>query len=385
MRVLQVVEACGAGVGRHVIGLCCGLISEGHEVAVAYAPHRLDGAFKRFLFEQRDKIRFFPLKTRRGISPDSDLRDVARLLRLIRREGPFDIVHGHSSKGGGLARLSGRLCGLPTVYTPHSLITSSPEISRSEALAYGLIERALGRFATTKMIAVSEEEREFILRSRLVPDSRVALVENGLDEQIFDSLSGKAPCENLEEKPLTFGSAMRFSAQKAPGHLVEAFARVTETLPHVPMRLMIAGDGDLFDEVKDRVEQSGLNEKVLLPGWLNDTKAFLRELDVFVLSSLYEGFSYAVLEAMAAELPLVSTRVFGMSRTLEEVPGNVLVPAGDPDALAEGMQRTATLDEPASLRPALRKIGQANREHVRDNFMQQQTLRRTAAVYQKLA
>ena len=350
---------------------------------MAYAPHRADDAFKRFVDDQRDRVRFVPLEVGRDVSPASDLRGVARLVRLIRVKGPFDVVHGHSSKGGAIARVAGRLSGVPTVYTPNSLIVSSPDLSKAERVIYASIERGLGHLATSKLIAVSEDEREFALKVKLVPGERVALIENGIDDEEFDQFSRESIRED-DGKPLTFGAAMRFSAQKAPDRLVAAFIRLREELPQQPMRLVIAGDGDLFSEVERQVEASGLDGEISLLGWRTDTREVLRSLDVFVLSSLYEGFSYGVLEAMAAKLPVVSTEVFGTRQTVARVPGNVVVPVGDSSALALGMKQMTTLAAPKELRRALRRIGQANHDYARLRFRQSEITRRTLEVYRAL-
>ena len=384
LNILEVTEACGAGVGRHLISLCRGLADQGHRVSVAYSPHRMDRAFEKFVGESRD-VRFFPMEVGREVSPVSDVKGLLRLLNLIKSEGPFDIVHGHSSKGGALSRVAGRLYGVPTVYTPHSLILSSPELSMSKAMVYGLIERLLGRLATSGMIAVSEEETEFIRELNLTPGKRTRLIENGLDPALFQLHAGQRPAEDLNRKPLTFGCIMRFSSQKAPGNLVEAFGGLTRTLHRLPLRMVIAGDGELFGEVRARVERAGLGGRVSLLGWRTDTAEVLREMDVFVLPSLYEGFSYTILEAMAAGLPVVSTAVFGTRQSVGRIPGNVLVPAGDPLALARGMERMVTLAEPGSLRRALREIGAANRRYVRAAFVQDETTRRTIELYRELA
>jgi glycosyltransferase involved in cell wall biosynthesis len=134
------------------------------------------------------------------------------------------------------------------------------------------------------------------------------------------------------------------------------------------MQLAIAGDGELFHEVVKRVEESGLSDNISLLGWRPNTAEALRELDIFVASSLYEGFSYSILEAMAAGLPVVSTKVFGTRETVSRIPGNVIVPAGDPNALADGMKQMATLDKPDSLRESLRSLGRSNNEFVRKHF-----------------
>lgn len=305
------------------------------------------------------------------------------MVRLIRTDGPFDVVHGHSSKGGAIARVAGRLSGLPTVYTPNSLILSSPDISRAERAVYSVVERGLGHLATSRLIAVSEDEREFVLGLGLVPDDRVLLIENGIDDEEFE----RPPQESTREddgRPLTFGAAMRFSAQKAPDRLVAAFVRLREELPQLPMRLVIAGDGELFPDVERQVEASGLEGEISLLGWRSDAREVLRSLDVYVLASLYEGFSYVVLEAMAAKLPIVSTEVFGTRQTVAAVPGNVVIPAGDNGALALGMKRMATLAAPQELRRVLREIGQANHEYARLRFRQSEITRRTLEVYRAL-
>jgi len=384
MNILEVIEASYAGVGRHVRGLCEDLIAENHRLTVAYAPHRIDEQFRRFVADHKEEIRFVPLGVGRKISLVSDLRAVFQLLRLINLEGPFDIVHGHSSKGGAIARIAGRCSGVPTVYTPHTVIMASPEISRAYALVYTLVELILGRWATSRLIAVSNDERKFILKLKLTREDRVTVIENGLADQDFEGFSDGGTCEDLSEKPLTFGTIMRFSPQKAPGLLIEGFIRLVEMLPQIPVRLMLAGDGELLPEAKRQVEASGLGENISFLGWRTDTKDVLRKLDVFVLSSLYEGFSYTVLEAMAATLPVVSTDVFGTKETISQVPGNILIPAGNPAALAEGMKEMATLSELRSLRQSLRRIGEANHNYVATHFRQSESTRRTFEAYQAL-
>lgn len=386
MNILEVVESCNAGVGRHVRGLCEGLISGGHRVTVAYSDHRIDDAFRRFISDRQEEIRFIPLGVRRKVSPVSDLRSIIRLMRLIKSEGPFDLVHGHSSKGGAIARIAGRWFGIPTVYTPHSLIMASPEISRAEAAVYTLIERSLGCWATSRIIAVSEEERQFILELGLVPDKRIDLIENGIDERDFECLSERETLhEDVDgEHPLTFGALMRFSSQKAPGHLVEAFSRLAAALPQIPIQLVIAGDGELLPEVRRQVEACGLGEKVSLPGWEADTRKVLSGFDIYVLSSLYEGGPYTIMEAMAASLPVITTDVFGTRETVARSPGNILVARGNPEALADGMREMATLDGPDSLRHRLREIGRANHGYARIHFRQSETTRRTFEVYRAL-
>ena len=222
------------------------------------------------------------------------------------------------------------------------------------------------------------------LKLKLVPKERITAIENGIDEKDFECFRKAPDCKDLSQKPLTFGSVMRFSAEKAPGHLIDAFIRLSGALPQVPMRLVIAGDGELFGQAKRQVEASGLGEKISLLGWREDIENVLREFDVFVLSSFCEGLSYTLLEAMAAKLPIVSTNVFGTKETVSRVPGNILVPVGDSLALAEGMKQMCTLTDARSIRQSLQRIGQANHDYARVHFRQSENTRHNLQVYKEL-
>jgi glycosyltransferase involved in cell wall biosynthesis len=385
MNILEVVESCLAGVGRHVQKLCEGLAAEGHLVTMAYAPGRADEAFLRFVASWEDRIRFITIDAQKEVSPVSDLRASAQLVRLIQQTGSFDVIHGHSSKGGALARIAGRALGIPTVYTPHGLILASPKLSKQEYFVYTWIERFLGHLATSKFIAVSEDESEFAIKLKLTSDNRVAVIENAIDDQDFEYFSEKIIDEDINQKPLTFGSAMRFSHEKAPGQMVDAFVRLTKALPQIPMRLVVAGDGELFADVRRQVDRSGLKEQIYLLGWKTNLKEVLREFDIFVVSSLSEaGFPYSIQEAMVAELPIVSTNVFGVRRILSKIPGNIAVPSGDPDVLTNGMKQMVTATDATSLRRKLQEIGRANRNYVRTHFSQVETTRRTIELYRSL-
>ena len=383
MRILQVIGISRGGSGLHVSRLSRDLVAQGHRVTIAYAPHGADQKFQRFVEERKHDIRFVPLELHRAIAPVADLRSIAKILRLIWREGPFDVVHGHNAKGGVLARIAGRTRSIPTVYTPHSFISSSPEVSKMEKAIYSSIERLLGHFATSGLIAVSEAERDFALRLGLVPENKVVTIHNGVEKEDLEEYPEDATSPSYQT--LTFGTTLRFGPQKAPGLLVEAFERLTRMLPYLPVRLIIAGDGELFDEVKKQALQGDADDSISFLGWQADVKAVLRQLDIFVLPSLYEGFSYSLLEAMAAGLPVVSTEVFGARETVSRVPGNVLVRPGDPEDLARGMRRIVTGVEPDLLRQTLHDIGLENRRYVGEHFRQSELSLRTAELYSKLA
>jgi glycosyltransferase involved in cell wall biosynthesis len=236
------------------------------------------------------------------------------------------------------------------------------------------------------MIAVSDDERRLMVRLGLARPDRVVVVNNGLDEEAFERFAAPRPVRTpTPERPLTLGSVMRFDAQKAPGDLVEAFARLVRARPGAPVRLVVAGDGELLDATRRQVGDAGLEDRVELPGWRSDVADVLAGFDVFVLSSRYEGFSYAILEAMAARLPVVCTDVFGVGDTVARVPGNVVVPAGAPGALADGLRSVVDRALDPASGTALVEVGRANHDHARAHFTQRETMRGVVDVYADVA
>jgi glycosyltransferase involved in cell wall biosynthesis len=155
-------------------------------------------------------------------------------------------------------------------------------------------------------------------------------------------------------------------------------------LPGTPLRLQIAGDGELLGQTREEIRVNGLAERIGLLGWRSDVYEVLSQFDVFVLPSLYEGFSYAILEAMAARLPIVSTDVFGITDTIARVPGNVIVSAGSPPALAKGMRRMADLALRSDSGRELVEIGRANHDYARAHFSQRETMSRIIDVYDEV-
>jgi len=247
------------------------------------------------------------------------------------------------------------------------------------------VERVLGHLATSRFVAVCEDESKLVADLRLAPKSRVVVIENAIDDEDLEAGEDASDAGGPESGTLTFGAAMRFSAQKAPRNLIEAFALLLDARPEIPARLVVAGDGELFEEVAKEVGERGLEGRISLLGWRMDTKEILHSFDVFVLPSLYEGFSYAVLEAMAAGLPIVSTDVFGAKDTVARVPGNVVVPVEDSAALAGGMRDIMGSFDGDGSREGLKATGRANREYVRENFRQSEITRRTIELYREVS
>lgn len=374
MRVLHILEAAGGGAARHVADLCLGLASRGVEVHLAHSPLRMDDIFCKALPAlKKAGVRCFELPIRRAPHP-SDLKVLSLLAAYLKQQGAFEIVHGHSSKGGGLARLLGLGNKANIVYTPNAFVTLNPSLSGLERFAYEAMERILV-YRTNALIAVSKDE--LAEAHRLGYNSRKThLIPNGIKlEHDVEGTKGDIRASlGLKQDELVVGFVGRFSQQKSPHLLLEAFAKVAYCFPLA--RLVMVGDGVLKQSLLARADELGLTDRVIWPGFM-DGRLAMRTFDVFVLPSNYEGFPYVLLEAMAEGLPVVSTRVGGSEEAIANGENGFIVPVGNVQALSESICK---LLEDVEMR---RRFGQKSLERVQA-FSVDNMVDATIALYKQL-
>jgi glycosyltransferase involved in cell wall biosynthesis len=273
-----------------------------------------------------------------------DPRILTDLIALARRR-EARILHVHGYAAADFGRLAAQLSGAKLVLHEHFADPRMPAYQ-------GLADRILAPL-TDRAIAVSHSTRDFLIGERFVPAERVRLIWNGAPLAEFApagrerALRVRRELGLLEGAPVV-GTIGRLSAQKGHRFLLDAAAILRERLPDV--RTLIVGDGDLMDDLRAQADRLGLAERVVFAGHRTDVPDLLAALDVFCISSLYEGTPLALFEAMAAARPIVSTAVDGCREILEDGSNGLLVPPGDAEALARGLERALT---EAGLREAL--------------------------------
>lgn len=332
LRVLMVVESCAGGTGRHVLDLAERLIAAGHDVHLLYSTGRIG----RFFLQRLPRIAglkrsVVPMRT--GIHP-SDFTAVRAIRRYLREHGPFDIVHGHSSKGGALARLAAIGTGVPAFYTLHGIIMIDPSLPRWKRRFYQAVEIALS-VRTSRIIAVSPEEAEAAVRCGF-GRSRVTLIPNGVGDAVLASRLEARRAMGVSDDALVIGSVGRLVEQKAPDLLIRAMASVSQALPLA--RLALVGDGPLETDLRHLAADLRVSNRII---WLGerDPGEVLGGFDLFAIASRKEGLPYAVLEAMSAGLPIVAASSAGVGILVEDGISGAVVPPNDPTALAEALIR----------------------------------------------
>jgi glycosyltransferase involved in cell wall biosynthesis len=200
------------------------------------------------------------------------------------------------------------------------------------------------------------------------------VVPYGVDLQQFSPGQGSNP------EHVVIGAASRLSPEKGIRYLIEAFALLRQRYGgHVSLR--IAGDGPERPRIEAMIEKLNLETSVELRGWVEHDQlpAFLRELDVFVLPSTWEGFGVSAIEASAVELPVVASDIHGIPDAVRDGVTGLLVQTKQPGELADAIGR---LVESPALRAAL---GKAGRAYVAQHYDWTKNAAQMAAIYDRLA
>lgn len=339
LRLMQVLEPSGGGSGRHFIDLCRGLQARGHVVHAVYSPVRAED---RFVAELRslDLAGIHVVAMARSPGP-SDFGAWRALRGLMRQAGPFDVVHGHSSKAGALLRLHLPGRHVPRVYTPHAFRTMDPGLGNLGKKVYGSIEKLLARGFTDRLICVSADEYAHA-RALGVPRRKLSIVINGVETPPDDCRAAVRDALGIPADALTFGFVGRLCHQKAPERLVAAFDLAARSLPDA--HLLMVGSGEAEGDVRTRIAASAHPERIHLTAGFTGAKA-MAAIDALVMPSRYEAMSYVMLEAAAAGKPMILTDVGGVSTVLRHGEnGEVLENSDDPQPLADAMLRLAEPD-----------------------------------------
>ncbi|MFC0398012.1 glycosyltransferase family 4 protein [Paraburkholderia rhizosphaerae] len=323
MVIALVVEAANGGAAVHVADLIRGLHSDQTVDLhlVASIGERFDSSIlNEAVTSLCTSVHRIPMH--RTVSA-SDLKAFPHLLHCLHRIKP-DIVHSHSSKAGTLARVC--FGQWRHVYTPHSVYTLNPSLSRGERTLYGMVEGLLGRFRSDRVIAVSEDEANHLRESLGVPTHIVETILNGITKPDLVSKSEAREALALSKDALVVGFVGRLEFQKGVDRLVRIASAVKDRgLAHVVFA--VVGPGDFASAAN--MPRDAIPPNLRLVGPIPDARRYFSAFDIFALPSRYEAFPYVILEAMAANVPIISTRVPGAANLIEAEDVGIVVPNHD--------------------------------------------------------
>lgn len=302
---------------------------------------------------------------RRGLDPFWTPRFALRL----RRER-IDVVHTHEFAMNVYGGAAARLAGIPSIATLHGRHWATDAARR--ALAY----RALRRLGM-RIVAVSHDLAGFLAEGLSLPPGAIEVVYNGIELPPLPSAAERARLRGEVRAELALAPGAELALAVGNLYPVKDHATLLRAAaPRPGLAVAIAGRGGEEERLRALAHALGIADRVRLVGLRDDVPRLLAAADVFVQPSLSEGLPLAVLEAMAAALPVVASRVGGIGEAVIDGKTGVLVPPADPGALASALARVL---DTQSCREAL---GSAGRARTEEEFSVARMARRYRALYE---
>ena len=349
------------GAQVHIRDMSTYLQGQGHEITVLSG---WPGKVSDFIEHVGVRYREIP-DLIRSIKLKQDWRAFKQIRNALQQEKP-DIVSCHSSKAGLLGRLAARSLGIPVVFTAHgwAFTDNVPPLQR---FVYRVVE-TLAAFFTSRIITVSEYDRQLALKKNVCNTKKIKTIHNGM-------LLLPAPHRSVTEdnKPLQIIMVARFGPQKDHATLLKALSVADSTNWH----LTFVGGGD-NSETGNLADKLGLSDKITFMGEREDIPEILENADLYALITNWEGFPRSILEAMRAQLPVVATDVAGVSEAVIEGETGWLVPHRDEDALA------AIIATAIEKRQQVYDMGLAGRTRFENNFTFKHMMDKNLALYQEV-
>jgi len=396
VKVLEVLEANVGGARKHVLDILRCLDRSRFQPHVACSTQRgFDAPEAIRQFEHLGaKTTVVPMLRRPA--PLADLRSLRALVRLIRAER-FEIVHTHASKAGFLGRLAARRAGASAVvHTPHTF----PFERRDTALAplYRLLERRAARWAD-RIVLVAPSQRA-TAEQLGVPEERLVVIENGVEPPPESPQTLRARYRGelgLADQEPAFALIGRLTPQKDVQTFLRVAGEVLRLVPEAKGFVVGATDNPAYlrslrprpsPQAWQRLTEDKSAEGLLLwsdglplrvVGHRSDAPSLAAAFDLVILTSLYEGLPYSLLEAMACGVSVVASNITGARDAIVEGETGFLVPVGDVGAFARAAAKVLTD------RALRQRLGAAARERALGHFSLERFAERINALYGQLA
>lgn len=338
--VLEIVgNAVVGGVERHAQTLVESLLKQGFKVS-AICP--FEGYFASALRADGCQVYIAMLEEA------MEWRSLLTAVEIVRRQ-QVDLIHAHMFNAAFVGSLAGSLLGVPVVITDHGMYIS-PE------------EMALARLTGSHLITVCTSAYMMGLSMGL-PEDQLSLIPNAVDTERFrPDLDGHAFREQLhvpDDAPLV-GMVARLAHEKGPDLFIQAALLVASVRPDA--HFVLVGDGPLRAQLAREIQVLGLGNRLHLAGQVADTSTVYPALDVVCLASRLEGQPLTLIEAMAAERPVVAANVGGVPELVQMGETGWLVAQGDMTAMSERI--LWLLDNPAEAA----EMGRGGRRRVQESF-----------------
>ncbi|GAB4145579.1 MAG: glycosyltransferase family 4 protein [Bacteroidia bacterium] len=294
---------------------------------------------------------------RRSINPLNDYKAYRELKKIIREYRP-DIVHTHASKAGTLGRLAAASCGVPViVHTFHGHVFHS-YFNKLTTTVFKIIERYLAR-KSSAIVAISEKQKQELTEEHhICAKEKISVIPLGFDLDRFRTdkeIKRKIFRSKWQigDDELVISIIGRLVPVKNHTMFLHVISKVLKTAPDKKLRFLIVGDGECRAELELQAKQleipfaaaAGTFDPLIFTSWEKEVDVVLAGSDIVCLTSWNEGTPVSLIEAQAASVPIVSTRVGGIEDVVKEGETALLSPPGDIDAFEKQLQRLIQDDQ----------------------------------------
>jgi glycosyltransferase involved in cell wall biosynthesis len=321
-RVLHLITSFEiGGTERQAVELLKRLDGERYDVRLAVL--RNEGPFYSEIEARFPDVPEFPLTS---FYDANAVKQLARLRRLMRRE-KIDILHAHDFYSSFIGGAAARLCGV-------RVIASQRHLKLSDRRAHKWGTRLIHRLAN-RILVNSEAIREHIVNNERAQPDKIVVVKNGVAPTTSSAKNRVELCRELgvDTRVTLVGMVARLQTVKGHRFFIEAAADILQRRPDA--HFVLVGDGPLRTEIENQAAELGITDRVHLLGDRADVSRLVSAFDLLVLASLHEGLPNAVMEAMAAGVPVVATAVGGTRELITDGETGYLSPSANSAALAE--------------------------------------------------
>ena len=335
IKIVEMIADTGFGGGEmHVLGLLQNLDKEKFEPFLICSPGVLANNARSI-----EGLKIYEIKFRSKFDFSSTSKLEKILSEIQTHENPFRpmIVHTHGPRAGFIGRRATPR-GVYKVYTEHIWNEAYHLENRVNEWVQKRALRSLNH-KTDMVIAVSNAVRDFLVKSDLVPEKRVRVIPNGIElaETVLDSrLRGndKFIVSHGHNPPL-IGTVGNLNSQKGHQYLIEAMPEILKSYPH--LTLEIIGEGEERESLEKIIDELNLKKHVTLLGGNVSRERIESKWDIFVLPSISETFGIVILEAMKLGLPVVASKVGGVTDIVKEGKNGLLIKSKNPSAIASAV------------------------------------------------
>lgn len=318
----------------------------------------------------------------RDIKPVEDIKAFFRLVKLL-QHSRFDVVHTYTATPGFIGRIAARITRVPVIVHHQAGWTVTDFSSLATRIIYTPLEY-IATLASTKGICVSHAVRKEAEDKHIAPAAKLVTICNGIEAEPFLSSENNIAGNSLRKKlgipfdHIVIGSTGRLAAQKDYSTFFFACRKILDLLPQKEISIVVAGNGPQKEELEQLVCSLNLQDRVYFLGFVQNIPSVLAMLDVFIISSLWEGLSISLLEAMASAKPIVATSIGPNAELIDHELTGLLVEPRSPEKLAGAVVKFIREPELAQ------KCAAAARKSVLNDYTLDRMFRETMALYSNL-